>query len=267
MKQIDISKTFKFLGTGTSFGVPQIGCSCDVCQSNDPKDNRTRCSISIVSESTSIIVDTGPDFRQQCLREKITRIDAVLYTHFHADHIFGLDDLRVFNYLQKDKLPVYMPDFMYDQFIQCFNYTITKPGPGLTRPRFDINTLSNKPFNVHEINIDVVDVNHGETKVKGYVFYCGSSKISYLTDCKSLPPETIEKVKNSDILILSALWNDTNQHPGHLNLQEAIDLSRKLCPETTYFTHLTHRIGFHIETEKLLPNSMHLAYDGLTINI
>ncbi len=258
---------FKFLGTGTSFGVPQIGCSCDVCQSADSRDNRTRCSLSIVNESTGIIVDTGPDFRQQCLREKISKIDAVLYTHFHADHIFGLDDLRIFNYLQKDKIPVYIPNFMHSRFIECFDYTITKPGPGLTRPRFDINTIANRPFNIHNIDIEPVDVNHGDTKVKGYVFQYGSSKISYLTDCKSLPPESVQKVKNSDVLILSALWKDAKQHPGHLNLQEAIDLSQALFSKTTYFTHLTHRIGFHSETEKLLPDSMHLAYDGLAIKI
>ncbi len=256
-----------FLGTGTSFGVPQIGCSCGVCQSCDSRDNRTRCSISIINESTRLIVDTGPDFRHQCLREKITKIDGVLYTHFHADHIFGLDDLRVFNYLQKEEIPVYMPDFMHTQFTECFNYTITKPGPGLTRPRFDINTVSNDQFTVKNMTVDPVDINHGETNVKGYVFNCGSAKISYLADCKSLPLESVNKVKNSDILILSALWIDSKQHPGHLNLQEAIELSHTLCPKTTYFTHLTHRIGLHKETEETLPDFMNLAYDGLTLEM
>jgi phosphoribosyl 1,2-cyclic phosphate phosphodiesterase len=255
----------EFLGTGTSFGVPQIGCSCDVCISHNPKDDRTRCSLWVQNESTSIVVDTGTDFRSQCLRSHIQHISAVLYTHFHADHIFGLDDLRAFNYLHHKEIPIYLPTFMKKSFLKCFEYTITKPGPGLTRPRFQLNMVENEHFVIDNIVIEPVDVFHGETRVKGYIFSVNNTRIAYLTDCKSLPDETISKVTGADIIILSALWNMSKQHPGHLNLNEAIELAEKLDAGTTYLTHLTHEMGLHDVTEKTLPPSIHLAYDSLVL--
>ena len=257
----------EFLGTGTSYGVPQIGCTCQVCSSNDSRDQRTRCSIWVKDESLSIIVDTGPDFRFQCLRSGIRRIDGVLYTHFHADHVFGLDDIRQFNTLQKSKIPIYVPTLMVASFRKVFGYTIKDPEPGLNRPRLVLNVVDNRPIQFDNLRIQPVDVWHGKEKIKGYVFYYNNGiKVAYLVDCKSLPRETIAHVQGADVIILSALWKKSNSHPAHLNLEEAIELSKKLEGKATYLTHITHKMGPYETTQNLLPNSVFLAYDGLVLS-
>ena len=253
----------EFLGTGTSYGVPQIGCHCEVCISSDPRDNRTRCSLWIRHGNVSIVVDTGPDFRFQCLRSGINQLDAVFFTHFHADHVFGLDDIRQFNTLQKKKIPIYVPDFMTKRFVDCFGYTISSPGPGLNRPRLLLNTISDSCIKFGEIAIQPVNIWHGKEPVKGYIFEAESKKIAYLVDCKTLPKDTIEKVTHSDVIILSALWRKSKSHPTHLNLDEAVKLSQQLKGERTYLTHMTHTMGLHEETSKILPKRISLAYDGL----
>lgn len=257
----------EFLGTGTSTGVPQMGCDCEVCISPDNRDQRTRCSIWITDGPLSIVVDTGPDFRCQCLRSRIPRIDAVFYTHFHADHVFGVDDLRLFNFIQKEKIPVFVPDFMVDRFVQCFDYTIQPSEPLLSRPQFILNTVTDRTIQLGKITIEPVDIWHGREKVKGYIFSTDSAKIAYLIDCKVLPEPTIDKVTRSDIIIISALWKKDKQHPAHLNLDEAIAISRKLDAADTYFSHITHHMGLHQETSRTLPDRMHLAYDGLSLTL
>ena len=257
----------EFLGTGTSYGVPQIGCFCEVCSSTDFRDKRTRCSIWLQSESSSIIVDTGPDFRFQCLRSSVCHIDSVLYTHFHADHVFGLDDLRQFNTLQKSKLPVYVPHFMVDRFKEVFGYTIKEPEPGLNRPQLVLNTIDDTHIHIEDFRIQPVDVWHGQEKIKGYIFQNRSVKIAYLVDCKALPPATMSAVAGSDIIILSALWNKPSSHPAHLNLDEAIELANDLRCGSTYLTHATHKMGLYAATQKLLPENVFLAYDGLMLNL
>ena len=255
----------EFLGTGTSYGVPQIGCSCEVCLSKNKRDNRTRCSIWVQHKNLNIIVDTGPDFRFQCLRSRIPSLNAVLFTHFHADHVFGIDDIRQFNTLQNQEIPVYVPDFMIKSFRNCFGYTLSLPGAGLNRPRLLLNSVSNNEISLDTLKIQPVDVCHGEERVKGYVFRDKTAKLSYLVDCKTLPQETIKKVTHSDIIVLSALWKEKISHPSHLNLDEAIHLSSKLKAKKTYLTHLTHKIGLHLETSKLLPHTINLAYDGMVL--
>ncbi len=257
----------EFLGTGTSTGVPQIGCDCAVCHSSDIRDQRTRCSVWIRAAGKNIIIDTGPDFRIQCLRSGIPRIDAILFTHFHADHVFGLDDARLYNVIQKEKIPIYVPDFMAARFALCFDYTLEAPKPGLTRPHFQQNIIRNEPIQWENLSIIPVDVYHGLETIKGYVFSSPTVQIAYLIDCKSLPDETIALVKNSDVVILSALWKKKNQHPSHLNLDEAIELSQRLESKQIYLSHITHHMGLHQETELTLPANIALAYDGLIINI
>lgn len=257
----------EFLGTGTSMGVPQIGCECSVCRSGDARDQRLRSSIWLRTEALSLIVDTGPDFRCQCLRSNVARVDAVFYTHFHADHIFGIDDLRIYNYLQNRHIPVYLPEFMVERFRYCFDYTITEPSPGLTRPRFQIHVVNDEPIQLAELTIQPVDIHHGDENVKGYVFISGDAKIAYLTDCKVLPEATIAAARGADVVILSALWNLDRTHPGHMNLREALALAERIQGKQTYLMHLTHRIGLHRETAELLPSNTFLAYDGLVLEV
>ena len=257
----------EFLGTGTSYGVPQIGCFCDVCSSNDFRDKRSRCSIWLQTESLSIIVDTGPDFRCQCLRSGVLHIDAVLYTHFHADHVFGLDDLRQFNTLQKSRLPVYAPYFMIERFKEVFGYTIEEAERGLNRPQLELSSIDETPIHIEDLQIQPVDVWHGREKIKGYVFRNRGVKISYLVDCKALPPPTVSEVIGSDVVILSALWNKPRSHPAHLNLDEAIKLAKELHCGSTYLTHITHKMGRYSATQKSLPETIFLAYDGLILDL
>ena len=257
----------EFLGTGTSYGVPQIGCFCGVCSSTDSKDNRTRCSIWLEEGPLSFVVDTGPDFRFQCLRSCIQRVDAVFYTHFHADHIFGADDIRQFNTLQKSKIPIYVPKFMLKPFKQVFGYTINEPKPGLNRPRFTLKAINNHSIHFENLEIQPVNVWHGQECIKGYVFCTQNARVAYLVDCKSLPAETIAQVRGADVIILSALWKKSSSHPSHLNLEEALELAQKLEGGETYFTHITHGMGLHAATQHSLPNTISLAYDGLVLDI
>ena len=255
----------EFLGTGTSYGVPQIGCKCEVCCSEDKRDHRLRCSIWISDEFQSLIIDTGPDFRTQCLRSKIQHLDAVFYTHFHADHIFGVDDIRQFNSLQKSKIPIYLPEFMIDRFRLVFDYTLEEAKPGLNRPQLKIQPVNEFPIQLKDLTITPVDVYHGKERITGYIIFYHGIKISYLVDCKFLPQKTIEMVKGSDVVILSALWKAAKSHPGHLNLEEAIALASTLEGKTTFLTHITHGMGKYTETQKILPKNINLAYDGLKL--
>ena len=257
----------EFLGTGTSYGVPQIGCFCEVCSSKDPRDRRTRCSIWLKDESLSIVVDTGPDFRFQCLRSGIQHIDGVFYTHFHADHIFGADDIRQFNTLQKSEIPIYVPDFMVEHFKLLFGYTIKEHHPSLNRPRLSLNPVDSRPISRDRLQIQPVVVWHGREEIKGYVFNKQGVKIAYLVDCKFLPAETISYVRGADVIILSALWKKSTSHPSHLNLEEAIELASRLEGGMTYLTHITHKMGGYSATQKLLPDSISLAYDGLVLSV
>ncbi len=248
--------------------MPQIGCSCEVCESTDRADTRTRCSLWIIDGPTSVIIDTGPDFRSQCLQNSISHISAIFYTHFHADHVFGVDDIRAYTCLQDQKIPIYLPDFMEERFRACFGYTITEQSPGLTRPKFLLNTIQDQTIRLDNLSFEPAEISHGSERVKGYVFSNGSVRVAYLIDCKSIPEETMEKLKGVDILILSALWKTEKTHPAHLNLTQAIELSRRIGPRTaTYLSHISHQMGVHVETQQNLPENILLAHDGLEIDL
>lgn len=248
------------LGTGTSQGVPVIGCDCEVCMSNDSKDKRLRCSIVVEWYGKNILVDIGPDFRQQILRTTISKIDAILLTHEHNDHIIGLDDVRPMNFLHRMHMPVYGMERVLKDVQHRFAYIFeSNPYPGA--PRVELYPLQSEEI----VKIDdtppiiPIEIFHGNLPILGYRF----GDFTYLTDVKTLPPAAYEKVKNTKILVLSALHHST--HHSHLNLEEAIELAAKIKAEKTYFLHISHRMGTYEEVSKTLPENVFLAYDGMEL--
>lgn len=250
-----------FLGTGTSQGVPVIGCDCKVCRSLDFRDKRLRSSVHIEDGETSIIVDSGPDFRQQVLRERIRKMDALLFTHEHKDHTAGMDDIRSFNFLQKKDMPVFARKSVIEQLKREFAYIFENlPYPGIPRVKVE-EIKKNEPFKIHDTEVIPVEVMHMKLPVFGFRF----GDISYITDAKTITEEERAKIRGSKILVLNALHQ--KEHYSHLNLKEAIELATELKAEKAYFTHISHWMGIQKEIEKTLPENMFLAYDGLKLEV
>lgn len=250
-----------FLGTGTSQGVPVIGCDCPVCKSTDPRDKRSRSSIYIETPETAFVVDTGPDFRSQCLRENIHRIDAVVYTHAHTDHIMGFDDLRPFFPGQKP-MPVYASPSTISDLERVFLFAFSGENrfPGYLHPEAN---MIDGPFRLGETELTPLPVPHGRTTVYGYLFTRnGEKRAAYLSDCKAVPDAVIEQISGVRHLVLDALRHKL--HPTHMNVEEALAVSRAVKPGQTWFTHLCHELG-HAETEASLPPGVRIAYDGLKL--
>lgn len=249
-----------FLGTGTSQGVPVIACDCEVCQSLDYRDKRTRTSIHIQVDGKSIVFDTGPDFREQMLRERINHLDAVIYTHEHKDHTAGLDDVRSYNFKQDMDMPVYGRKPVLEQIQREFAYIFAvNKYPGI--PKVKLFEIENKPFQVEGIDILPVDVWHYKLPVFGYRI----KDFTYITDVNFIPDEEKDKIRGSKVLVLSALQK--NSHLSHFNLEQAIDMVRELEIPQAYFIHMGHRMGLHRNIEEELPEGMELAYDGLQIEL
>jgi len=247
-----------FLGTGTSSGVPMIACKCAVCTSSDKKDKRLRSSILVESSNTRIVVDTTPDFRYQMLRENVKRLDAVLFTHPHKDHIAGLDDVRAYNFFQEQAMQVYANQMTIDALMREFAYAFAdKKYPGV--PNLELNTISLEAFSIGDINIIPVQVWHLKMPVFGYRF----GDFTYITDANRIDESEKEKIKGSKVLVVNALRKE--KHISHYNLDEAIELVRELKVPEAYFTHISHQLGKHEEIEKRLPKGIHLGYDGLKI--
>ena len=248
-----------FLGTGTSQGVPVIGCTCEVCRSIDFRDKRLRTSILFEIADQIFIIDTGPDFRQQMLREQVKRIDAVIFTHAHRDHTAGLDDVRAYNFLQEMEMPLYGTDVVLDQLKVEYSYAFAKEYyPGL--PRLKLNTIDGEPFTVNGVNVLPLPVMHFRLPVLGFRI----ENFSYITDANYIPPETVAKLKGTEILVLNALQRE--QHVSHFNLSQALEMVDTIRPRHTYFTHISHRLGLHSDVEKELPDDVSLAFDGLQID-
>ena len=249
-----------FLGTGTSFGVPQIGCKCSVCISDDPKDKRLRPSVFIEFENKNILIDTSPDFRTQMLNNDINRIDVILYTHYHADHIMGLDDIRRFNTIQNKRLPIYGNRKTIERIRKIFFYAFEKGNPfGTYFPKLD-SFIINGSFEFDGVLIEPIEVTHGGMPVLGFRI----DDFAYLTDCNKIEESSFKKLKNLKVLVFGTLRFD--KHISHFSIPEAIETANKIKPEKTYFTHISHSIE-HKKTEEMLPENTHIAYDGLEIVI
>lgn len=250
----------RFLGTGTSQGIPMIACSCEVCRSTDPCDQRLRVSMHIETQGKSFIIDTGPDFRQQILRAGIQRVDAVLYTHEHKDHTAGMDDIRGFNYAQKSSIPLYAQAPVIDQLKREFAYAFAEDKyPGV--PEIEVHEITNQPFVIAGVSIIPILVKHYFLDVLGFRF----GDFTYITDANFIVDEELEKVKGSKVLVINALRKTT--HISHFTLDEALEVIDKIKPEKAYITHISHMMGLHAEVEKELPPHVHLAYDGLTLHV
>lgn len=249
-----------FLGTGTSGGVPMIACDCAVCSSSDAKDKRLRSSILVESETTSLVVDTTPDFRTQMLRENVKKLDAVIFTHPHKDHIAGLDDIKAFNFFQKKAVTVYANKITEEALRREFYYIFAeKKYPGI--PHINLHTITAKPFMVGDIPVLPILVYHLNMPVLAFRF----GYFTYITDANRIETEEKEKIKGTEVLVVNALRK--TEHISHFNLDEAIGLANELEIPTAYFTHISHQLGLHSDIEAELPPNMHLAYDGLQIAI
>lgn len=249
-----------FLGTGTSQGVPVIACKCEVCNSLDYRNKRLRVSVHIETEALSLVIDAGPDFRQQMLRENISQLDAILLTHEHKDHIAGLDDIRAFNFLQKNALPIYALERTHAQVRREFYYVFEdKKYPGI--PQMNLQTIDNEAFSIDTLTIEPIQVKHHEMLVLGFKM----GRFAYITDANYISDLEQEKLANLDVLVLNALQK--GPHISHFTLAEAVALIQKLKPKQAYLTHISHKLGLHSQVEHELPPGIQLAYDGLKIKI
>lgn len=247
-----------FLGTGTSQGVPVIGCECDVCSSIDFRDKRLRSSIFVEYQGIHLVIDTGPDFRQQMLRERIKQLDAVLFTHSHKDHTAGMDDIRSYNFLQRKDMPVYGARDVLDQLQKEFSYIFAaNKYPGI--PRVALNEITKDPFQINGETITPIEVMHFKMPVLGFRF----GDFTYITDAKSISEKEKEKIKGSKIIVLNALQKE--EHLSHFTLKEALALMEELNPEKGYLTHISHKLGTHAEVSKELPENVEIAWDGLQL--
>jgi phosphoribosyl 1,2-cyclic phosphate phosphodiesterase len=249
-----------FIGTGTSQGVPVIGCNCEVCSSTNYKDKRLRTSVLVETSNTRIVIDSGPDFRQQLLTQKIKKLDAVVFTHEHKDHIAGLDEVRAFNYLHKMRMPVYATEQVTQALKREFAYIFSDTKyPGI--PEIDIINFNNDNFTIGDITLQPINVLHYKLPVKGFRI----NNFAYITDANYISEDEKKKLQNLDVLVLNALRREA--HISHFTFDEAIALAQELKANKTYFTHISHQLGLHEQLMCELPNTIEIASDGLQIII
>lgn len=252
--------TVKFLGTGTSQGVPVIACDCQVCSSQNVKDNRLRSSVLVGLGSKNIVIDTGPDFRYQMLREHVTHLDAVLFTHSHKDHVAGLDDVRAFNRQQGGAIDIYGMRDVHEALQREFYYAFSaKKYPGV--PMLNLHEITSAPFELFDHEVIPIEVMHYMMPVLGFRI----GDFTYITDAKTVDDSQLEKINGSKILVVNALQREA--HISHFTLDEAVAFAERIGAEQTYFTHISHRLGLHCEVEAELPRGIYLAYDGLDLTI
>ncbi|MCX7549750.1 MBL fold metallo-hydrolase [Xanthomarina sp. F2636L] len=249
-----------FLGTGTSQGIPVIGSTHPVCLSANFKDKRLRVSVLIEWDSFAYVIDCGPDFRQQMLSNSCTKIDGILFTHEHADHTAGLDDIRPFFFRQGD-IPVYAHKRVIDELTRRFDYIFKTENKYPGAPGVLLNEVKNEPFSLANLKVTPIDGMHYNLQVFGYRF----DKFAYLTDMKTVADEEIKKLQNLDVLVINALRQEP--HATHFNLEEALNFIKKVNPKKAYLTHISHLMGFHDDVQQTLPENVFLAYDNLQITI
>jgi len=252
------SVTITVLGSGTSTGVPTLGCHCAVCSSPDPRDSRLRPSVLLRYGGRDVLIDTTPDFRQQALRARLERLDAVLFTHAHADHVMGLDDVRPFNFRQKSSIPIYGAPEALETIHRAFEYIFADQAHDSSVPRLESRALNGSSFDLFGLEFLPIPLKHGRTLVYGYRF----GGAAYLTDHSSIPDESLEQLRGLDVLFLDALRY--RPHPTHTTVERALRYVEQLAPRRAFFTHICHDLP-HAETEGGLPPHVRLAYDGLEI--
>jgi phosphoribosyl 1,2-cyclic phosphate phosphodiesterase len=251
-----------FLGTGTSQGVPIIGCDCHVCRSKDPRDNRTRTSLLIKAPDLHFVIDTPPDFRDQCLREEINRLDAALFTHAHTDHIMGFDDMRRFCEMEDRKMPIFAGEETMSHLRRMFQYAFDPPQIWKNYLRLSPNVIQG-PFQLGETTVLPVELPHGKMTTTGYVFSReGRKLLAYFTDCASVPDVAREAARGAEVLVLGALRDAP--HPTHMNFEQAFKTAAAIAPGRTFLVHLCHEVA-HAKKELEMSEGCQLAYDGLKV--
>lgn len=249
-----------FLGTGTSTGIPMIGCNCKVCTSRDPMDKRLRSSISVSTGQTTVVVDTGPDFRYQMLRAGVTKLDALIYTHPHKDHVAGMDDVRAYNFFQQKEMDVFANEMTQEVLVREFPYVFSESKyPGV--PDIRLHTIDTDPFKIGDLPIIPIEVWHLKMPVLGFRF----GNFTYITDANRIEDKEKEKIKGTEVLVLNALRKE--KHISHFNLEEALAVAEEIGASRTYFTHVSHQLGLHKEVNQSLPDNIELAYDGLCFSV
>ncbi|WP_430972235.1 MBL fold metallo-hydrolase [Sunxiuqinia rutila] len=256
----NIKLKVEFLGTGTSQGVPVVACDCEVCRSADPKDTRLRSALFVEVNGHKIVIDAGPDFRQQMLRIGLRKLDAIFLTHEHTDHIFGLDDIRAFNWVQKHPTDIYAEKRVQNSIKRVFDYVFEENKyPGI--PQMNLHLVENKPFSLN--GIEVIPVRGFHHKLPVFGFRLGT--LAYLTDVNRVEPEEQQKLLGLDVLIVNALRFE--KHISHFNLEEALELIDRVKPKRAYLTHVSHLMGKHEDVQQQLPGHVSLAYDGLKLEL
>ncbi|HAS82854.1 MAG TPA: MBL fold metallo-hydrolase [Verrucomicrobia bacterium] len=250
-----------FLGTGTSSGVPIIGCDCPVCTSEDPRDRRRRTSLYIEAGGLHVLVDTPPDLREQALAYRLPRVDAVFFTHSHADHIFGFDDIRRYNTIQREVIPAFGGESTIRDLQRVFNYISTECQPGAYRPQIDFRIISYL-VNLGALTIEMLPVVHGPAPTNGFLFTCDAVRFAYVPDCKVIPPETLARLKGVDVMVLDALRH--RDHATHLTIAQSLSYLEQIGAARSYLIHLCHEVA-HAELEHALPAGVAVAYDGLCV--
>ncbi|MBE9609437.1 MBL fold metallo-hydrolase [Chitinilyticum piscinae] len=247
------------LGVGSSGGTPALGCRCPTCSSSDPRNVRTRASAVLRANGKTFLIDTGPDLRQQCLREQLLHVDAVLYTHPHSDHLNGIDDLRAFCWLQKTALPVYGNALMLSHIRERFPYTLLQPNTSWDKPVLLLHEVHDQPFELGGVTVQPIPLQHGTWPILGWRI----GNVAYLTDVSAIPDTSLPLLQGLDILMLDCL-RETG-HPTHLSRQQAVDWAQRIAAKQTVMIHMTHELEYHA-LNAILPDGMVCAYDGMRLS-